>query len=255
MTSHETTVDGFSPPPLPVDAGRQQGAGTARHKGRTAGQSPRLVLAELNGVRDADTLQRPPIGSSSERTMPRFGFSSRSIGAIVFVLLLAVIASLTLLVIQSRNFDAYAAGLEQEVAKTAKSSHSSGATPQTSESDAGSSKDSAGNEADNSAGDGADNGTDSDVDTSGSTQTEDGKESKNSSEPSQVQSPQDTRIDINSATAAQLDTVKGIGPVTAQKIIDYRSLNGRFASVDELMNVSGIGPKTLEKMRSMLVVR
>lgn len=72
--------------------------------------------------------------------------------------------------------------------------------------------------------------------------------------PEQVQAP-DTRIDINTATVEQLDTVKGIGPAIAQKIVDYRTTVGRFTSVDNLVAVPGIGPKTLEKMRASLVVR
>jgi competence protein ComEA len=219
---------------------------TARNGGGTVQElrNPHsLVLADLNGVRDADTLQRPP--------MPRLGISAHSLGAIVFVLICAVAASLTLLVVQSRNFEAYASGLEQEVAKAAKSSHSSeeASVPQASGKGANGSKGNDDESAGSSSGDGAADGSGNPASSGERT------ESKNSSGHAQAQSPQDTRIDLNTATAAQLDTVKGIGPVTAQKIIDYRSSNGRFSSVDELMNVSGIGPKTLEKMRSMLVVR
>lgn len=53
-------------------------------------------------------------------------------------------------------------------------------------------------------------------------------------------------IDVNSATAEQLQTLPGIGPVIAQRIIDYREENGPFGSVGELGNVSGIGEKRLE---------
>ena len=52
-------------------------------------------------------------------------------------------------------------------------------------------------------------------------------------------------VNINTATAEQLDTLPGVGPVTAQKILDWRSANGAFSSVDELMEVDGIGEKTL----------
>ncbi len=65
----------------------------------------------------------------------------------------------------------------------------------------------------------------------------------------------DGRIDINTADAAQLQTLNGVGPVTAQRIIDYRNEHGRFSSVDDLLNVSGIGAKTLEKLRAQAVVR
>jgi len=48
-------------------------------------------------------------------------------------------------------------------------------------------------------------------------------------------------VNLNTATAAELDTLQGVGPVTAQKIIDYRTANGGFKSIDELKNVPGIG--------------
>lgn len=52
-------------------------------------------------------------------------------------------------------------------------------------------------------------------------------------------------VNINTATAGQLDTLPGVGPVTAQKILDWRAAHGAFSSVDELMEVDGIGEKTL----------
>ena len=52
-------------------------------------------------------------------------------------------------------------------------------------------------------------------------------------------------VNINTATAEQLDTLPGVGPVTAQKILDWRAAHGAFSSVDELLEVDGIGEKTL----------
>lgn len=55
-------------------------------------------------------------------------------------------------------------------------------------------------------------------------------------------------ININSAGVEELNTIPGIGPVLAQRIIDYRAQYGAFSSPEEIQNVSGIGPKTYEKM-------
>ena len=59
-------------------------------------------------------------------------------------------------------------------------------------------------------------------------------------------------ISLGSATVDQLDTIDGIGPVTAEKIIEYRDQHGGLASVDQLDDVSGIGPATMESLRSRL---
>ncbi len=59
----------------------------------------------------------------------------------------------------------------------------------------------------------------------------------------------DSLININTATATQLEELSGIGPVKAGNIIQWRDFHGGFQSVDDLIQVSGIGPKTLERMR------
>ncbi|MFW2365619.1 MAG: ComEA family DNA-binding protein [Desulforhopalus sp.] len=59
-------------------------------------------------------------------------------------------------------------------------------------------------------------------------------------------------ININTADQQLLTQIKGVGPSTARKIIDYRKENGEFKSIDDLMNVKGIGEKSLAKMRPYL---
>lgn len=61
-------------------------------------------------------------------------------------------------------------------------------------------------------------------------------------------------VDLNSATLFDLDALPGVGPSTAQAIIDYRAANGPYASVDDLLNVRGIGPSKLAAMRARVRV-
>ena len=61
-------------------------------------------------------------------------------------------------------------------------------------------------------------------------------------------------VNINTASAAELQTLSGIGPSMAQSIIDERTKNGAFASVDDLMRVSGIGEKKLAKIKDCICV-
>ena len=61
-------------------------------------------------------------------------------------------------------------------------------------------------------------------------------------------------INLNTATADQLEEVPGIGPATAQKILDTRKSYGAFKSVDDLLSIKGIGQKRLDKMRKYLTV-
>ena len=56
-------------------------------------------------------------------------------------------------------------------------------------------------------------------------------------------------VHLNTATLEELDTLPGVGPVTAQKILDYRQQHGAFASIDELDAIPGIGPARLEQLR------
>lgn len=61
-------------------------------------------------------------------------------------------------------------------------------------------------------------------------------------------------VNINTASLAELDALPGIGPTTAQKIIDYREENGPFSSIEEIMDVSGVGPGTFERIKDLITV-
>ena len=61
-------------------------------------------------------------------------------------------------------------------------------------------------------------------------------------------------VNINTASKKELDALPGIGETLAQRIIDYRSANGPFSTVDELTKVKGIGEKTLEKLKPYATV-
>ena len=61
-------------------------------------------------------------------------------------------------------------------------------------------------------------------------------------------------ININTATSAELQTLSGVGPVTAQRLIDFREANGRFNAITDIMKVSGIGERTFESLKPHITV-
>ena len=72
--------------------------------------------------------------------------------------------------------------------------------------------------------------------------------------PSATSSGSTALININTASETELEALPGVGPVTAAAIIDYRTQNGPFSTVDDLIDVSGIGPATLEQIRPFATV-
>jgi competence protein ComEA len=64
-----------------------------------------------------------------------------------------------------------------------------------------------------------------------------------------------TKVDLNSASLAELDTLPGVGSVTAQRVMDWRTRHGRFTRVDQLREVDGIGPARFAQLKDLVVVR
>ena len=89
---------------------------------------------------------------------------------------------------------------------------------------------------------------------SGSNNASGGSSGSSGGAPSDAPGISSGKININTADTVLLQQLTGVGPVTAQKIVDYREQNGQFGSIEELKNVSGIGDKTFEKMRDEVTI-
>lgn len=76
----------------------------------------------------------------------------------------------------------------------------------------------------------------------------------NEDQPQQSVQDKPALLNINSASAEELETLSGIGPQMAQRIIQYREKHGNFTSVDALTEVKGLGEKTLEKLKPFITV-
>lgn len=61
-------------------------------------------------------------------------------------------------------------------------------------------------------------------------------------------------VNLNTATAAELEALPGIGPSTAARIVEYRQKNGPFKKIEDLMNVQGVGEKSFLKLRTQITV-
>jgi competence protein ComEA len=66
--------------------------------------------------------------------------------------------------------------------------------------------------------------------------------------------PAAPKLDINTATATQLDALPGVGPRTAELILEYRQAHGGFKKIEELMNIRGIGEKSFLELRELVTV-
>ncbi len=69
------------------------------------------------------------------------------------------------------------------------------------------------------------------------------------------QTTKNTKVNINTATGTQLETLPGIGPSTANKIVTYRKENGKFATIEDIKEVSGIGEAKFNKIKDLICVK
>lgn len=243
----------LSPPPPPCRAGAaaefaggtktntasvvasETGLAPAGESAEPATDTGHTSLAALAGVRSTDAAVACQDTPGKRR--PRLTCTPGQAAIIMLILIGALCASLGLLIRQSVNLarlDGHDAATHASVAPTTGSAF---ASPNDATPDAGT-----------VAGGQSQAGEDGQSGRSGAVQQSDAPAPTPAA-------TDDGRIDINTADAAQLQTLNGVGPVTAQRIIDYRNEHGRFSSVDDLLNVSGIGAKTLEKLRAQAVVR
>jgi competence protein ComEA len=72
--------------------------------------------------------------------------------------------------------------------------------------------------------------------------------------PAAASMPSPAIVNLNSATAAQIATLPGIGPKTAELVVQYRQKNGNFKKIEEIMNVRGVGEKSFLKIKDRLTV-
>ena len=188
-------------------------------------QSPepaKPTLRDLAGVKPSD---KPTEQDRPKRDRPRLVF--QPIHAVIAILTLscALCASLTMLIQQAVHYSA----LQQSQITQSEQSKA--------------------------------NGTEKDKTASTQTtpsqqpSTEPDSQSEPTSGPAEPADPADGLLNINTAGSDELQTLKGVGPVTAQRIIDYRNQIGRFDNVDQLLEVKGIGEKTLAKFRDQVCTR
>jgi comEA protein len=81
-----------------------------------------------------------------------------------------------------------------------------------------------------------------------------GAEEEQKAENRAIPSPARTKINVNQASASELERVPGLGPKLSRRIVEYREANGNFQRLEDLIQVQGIGSKSLEKIRDYLAV-
>ena len=206
--------------------------------------------------------------STSERThlLPRLSWRAPSALALICLLTLALTCSLTLLLIQARNNTDFLISTAEVSAGETKTQR--GTIGYGQDNSPGAGTDSSAN---SGSGDSSSAASSAQSDSQQSSSPSSSSPSSSSQSPSlapssQVPSSQpadpcatgicaDGKVNLNAANEQQLQTVKGIGPQLASKIITFRNQTGKLTSLDQLDSIPGVGPKMLEKWRDSLVVR
>ena len=184
----------------------------------------------------------------SNKSSVRFHMKPIHTLAIMFVLVVALCASLTMLISQSLTYQQMQNNQSELLPKIKNNTNYSKKSFKNLEnSDSEKSKES--------------NENNESQDSSEAIESKESSESKESDESSEsIESKSassknnNSRINLNTATITQLQTLKGVGPKTAERIIAHRKRVGSFKSLEDLLQIKGIGPKTLNKFRGIAYV-
>lgn len=176
------------------------------------------------------------------KSSPRFHMKPVHTLAIMFVLVVALCASLTMLISQSLTYQRVQNSQSESLQKIEDNADYSKRSLDDLE-DSNSKKNNENSESDY----GNEN--------SDNSESNESSKSNESSEVSESNKSGTLRININTATVDQLQSLKGIGPKTAARIIAHRKRVGGFKSLEDLLQIKGIGPKTLNKFRGNVEVK
>ena len=188
------------------------------------------------------------------KSSPRFHMKPVHTLAIMFVLVVALCASLTMLISQSLTYQRVQNSQSESLQKIEDNADYSKRSFDDLE-DSNSKKNNENSESDYGNENSESDYGNENSDNSESNESSKSSESSESSEVSESNKSGTLRININTATVDQLQSLKGIGPKTAARIIAHRKRVGGFNSLEDLLQIKGIGPKTLNKFRGNVDVK
>ena len=188
------------------------------------------------------------------KSSPRFHMKPVHTLAIMFVLVVALCASLTMLISQSLTYQRVQNSKSESLQKIENNADYSKRSFDDLE-DSNSKKNNENSESDYGNENSESDYGNENSDNSESNESSKSSKSNESSEVSESNKSGTLRININTATVDQLQSLKGIGPKTAARIIAHRKRVGGFNSLEDLLQIKGIGPKTLNKFRGNVEVK